>query len=47
MISFFKFLWERITLADLPRGSGRSTQVPMNIEAVNHYFGRRGDTDFL
>lgn len=46
MGKFLKFIWERITLRDIPRGSGRSKKVPMNVEAVNLIYGNPRDDIF-
>lgn len=35
MRDFFKFIWERLTLQDIPRGSGRSNKVPLGEQAAN------------
>jgi len=34
-------------MRDLPREKGRSTKIPMGVEAVNHRFGFPGDRDFI
>ncbi len=47
MKEFLKFIWERITLRDIPRSAGRSKKVPMNVEAVNLIYGQKGDTEWL
>lgn len=36
MKEMIRFIWERLTLQDIPRGKGRSNKATLGEQAVNH-----------